>query len=360
MKNSVIFIVFLCLSFVFSVFGADLAILRDGCLSGAQYTAPGEDYLFKIHAKKSRLRLLEFLEGATGTVVVLGPGPAYDLPLIDFVTRFEKVILIDGAIDAVKAWKKSLIPSLRSKVHIVEQDLSGGMAAFLANFQDEIIRAMRADIRALRRGRQHTLKHFEQLILQQKFYLDISRWQPDVVVSSLVTSQTQLVFKDAIDRWVKRALQREGEPLNGHVAMFCFGTASCTKKDQVHQTYISAIVNSGAKKIYYADTNHREKCVEEITDLIEYEELVSSSLIDSFVATMKSQNYKVCRKNFAWDYHQSDGNFTYDNSDEGNMMLDDNQAISDNDAALPAYRLEEMPVSWITFESREVREQGDS
>ena len=340
----------------FFAFAADLAILRESCLGGAQYCAPGEDYLFKIHAKKSRLKLLEFVEGSVGTIVVLGPGPAYDLPLIDFVTRFEKVILIDGAIDAMKTWKKSLIPGLRRRVHIVEQDLSGGMAAFLAHNQEEIIKALRADIRALRAERQSALKSFEQLILQQDFHLDISRWNPDVVVSSLVTSQTLEVFKDSIDRLVKVALQQEGELLGGPMAMFCWETAGYGNKDKVHQTYIDAIANSGAKKIYYADTNHRENYTEEIADFIEYDELVSSVLIDSFVAGMKAHNYQICRKDFAWDYRQSDENFTYDDYKNG----DNDEMDVDDDKALPTSRFEEMPVSWITFEQQDIKERGDS
>jgi len=355
MKNLVIFMTLVCFSSGFFTFAADLAILRESCLGGAQYCALGEDYLFKIHAKKSRLKLLEFVEGSAGTIVVLGPGPAYDLPLIDFVTRFEKVILIDGAIDAMKTWKKSLIPGLRKRVHIVEQDLSGGMAAFLAHNQEEIIKALRADIRALRAGRQSTLWHFERLILQQNFHLDISGWQPDVVVSSLVTSQTQLVFKDTIDRWVNKALENEGEPLQGPLAEFCWETAGYSKKDKVHQTYMDAIANSGAKKIYYADTNHRENCPEEIADFIEYDELVSSVLIESFVTTMETKHYKICQKDFAWDYHQSDENFTYDDDENG----DNDEMDVDDDKALPTSRREEMPVSWITFEQQDIKERGD-
>jgi hypothetical protein len=305
-----------------------LEILERACEVGASY-AEEDEYPYAIHAQKSQEQIKNLLQGSTGVVLVLGPGPGRDLPLNDLVLQFDHVILIDGYIAPMVTWKASLDPALKNKVHIIQADLSGGFAKFLSEQSSQIVRALSEDFANFFRDQKLAIKSYQQLFEQQPFIVNLAQYHPNVVVSSLVTSQTEEIFDTPIEELVDKAISQSGiflpdVPTTAALRQHFLKEVRKLNQAKIQHAYVTGIVRCQAQKIYYADTNHVEDPSNDDPESVTYDEVVDSRMLDGFVQAM-IEAYTVEKEDFAWDYRE--------------VANEEEQE----------FRYPEMPVSWIKF-----------
>jgi hypothetical protein len=323
MMNSILLGFFLSLP----VLSADAQkLLEQSCLIwGAFRPEPGEKYEYIIHAQNSRLEIKEFLGDSSGIIVVLGPGTGMDLPMIDFALQGKKLILIDGYIEPMVAWKKTLVPGLRGHIEIIQMDLSGGFSAFLCDNKPAIISALHSDLKLFLRNQKTDLVAYKKLLRKQKFVVDIAQYNPDILISSLITSQTVGVFTSKVGTLLDEVLIMAKLSLSSEEKRLFIEKVEKTNESIGHPTYMRGILNCGAKKIYYADTNKIENSTANVSeDSICFDELVSSRLLKEFTAAM-AKRYRIKSVDDAWDYREQAAEYEVE------------------------WRAEETPVSWIKF-----------
>lgn len=221
------------------------------------------------HWAKNKAKIKQLANGGPfGTVVVLGPGPGNDLPIKWLVKNFAKVILIDGYTTPMEKLITKLADrnaSIRQEVEIIELDLTGGYYELLKSKEEDIVQAL---VRGFNRSPtgSDNLAAYAALLKENLTQVDLAQYKPDMVISSLVTSQLGLITQPAQVRLIGMAatdafLAAPSAELiltdNKRIANFSALMMLATEQP-IQELYFSAISQSGAQKIYYADTQTRE------------------------------------------------------------------------------------------------------
>lgn len=252
--------------------------LSDCCKTfGAFYPQPGKDVYFKMlaHWKKSKTEIKQLAsDGPFETVVVLGPGPGNDLPIKWLVKTFARVILIDAYVEPMKeliANFPAQDASITQKVEIVEMDLSGGYYEFLNNKQEEIVDALAQGFFGSLYDNEG-LSSYDNLLKENLFSVDLARYKPDLVISSLVTSQLEQLPRYVLARLSSRATIKGAANKDAHVGLLLKGESCVVNffslvvrltKARIQELYLSSISGSGTQKIYYADTQSQNDRAEQ-------------------------------------------------------------------------------------------------
>lgn len=276
------------------------------CEKGAAYSLDGQPFSPKIrnHNEQSVRLISKFVgEHSGGTVLILGPGPANDLPKDELLDKFGRIIMVDGYIKPMQEWLRQL-PQKKSraknKVELVKMDLSGGFYKFFAENKELIKRALTKDFLQYLRDGKPSFDHYVSLIKSANLFVDLAQFRADVLVSSIVTSQIGMLTSVMVQEFLDT--MTDDLEIQGRSTFLDFDARSTDENLTVfmtsfHQTHVQnardayrkAIRESRAKYIYYSD------------DLFSYE-LRSRDNFDEQLADV----YQVIKsKKRAWSYGET-------------------------------------------------------
>ena len=113
---------------------AALSSLEEYCRKHGYDLGPA---ISTVHAAKNRENIKRFIgKFSGGRLLILGVGPSHDVPLKWLLERFDHITLIDGDLKPVKELLERLAdkdPSIKNKVELVPEDLSGGIFKLMKN-----------------------------------------------------------------------------------------------------------------------------------------------------------------------------------------------------------------------------------
>lgn len=212
------------------------------------------------HADKNTAKIKELVEGGPyGTLLILGPGPGSDLPLSYLVEKFHHIIMIDGFLDPMREWVEQN-PHNKHKITLIQYDLSGGFYSFITDNKERVIDALSRDILLCEESENCRSTNYQKLLSKTSYPLEFRSYKPDVIISSLVTSQISaigeighyMLVNEAFNRVKKYMKSAENDKINIRNNIFL---TSCHDNRHLHtNTYYTALIESDAKKIYFSDT----------------------------------------------------------------------------------------------------------
>ncbi len=299
---------------IFAANSADLSdaarLLEYRCkLDGADY--PDPDYVetespFAAHYENNKYEITDFLSISSGTVLILGPGPANDLPLDFFLTRFTKIIMIDGYIEPMEIWKNSLDQAGKDKVTLIKWDLTGGFFGLFCENKSAIKNALKIAYGRYVGTNELVFSEYIQLLKVPGLILNHAKHKPDVIVSSLVASQLGKMFEPDVRAFIYKVLEDSFAKDDEKYDLFA-KEISNINSDLVQSVYLKALVETGASKVYFSDTlGIRSDLSDDEED--DYEmgyssELIDNGILNHFIDLMK-KSYHDYRVDFAWDFRE--------------------------------------------------------
>lgn len=231
------------------------------CISGAYYAGTTEPEKTVLrHNIYNQDRIVDFLLPLQNKenlrVLILGPGPGQDLPLAWLVENFKEIILIDGITSPMENYKKLIPLYSQEKVLIVQQDLTGGFYQFFTDNREKIADSLKKDFNYFLKNKYPSFINYKRLLDDSEFALDLNIYKPDIIISSLVTSQLS-IFDFEAHMFAKNqlmSLSKSTPNLLEEDSIF-MGALAYFNKVKAQQTYLNAISDcDNAKRIFYADT----------------------------------------------------------------------------------------------------------
>jgi len=136
---------------------------------------------YQGHFSRSREEIVKAIEGLENTALILGAGPANDVPLGDLAERFKHIVLVDIDLRHTETAVSKLPPKLRQKCTRETADLTG----FFSEFGQEAEKIAQEGL---------PYDEFVSKILDlppqlKRAKFDYQQLQPSFVCSSLVSTQ---------------------------------------------------------------------------------------------------------------------------------------------------------------------------
>lgn len=254
--------------FIFStsILGIDdqATILLENCCKerGAYYPKSQEQFhsCIKDHCRHNTATIKTLLTSTvtSGTVLVLGPGPGNDLPIEWLIKTYDRIIFIDGYTDAIAERVNQVLGADASIAHkpveIYRMDLTGGFYDVLVNHRKAMNDAVVKELD--RYLKKETSGAYLNFLAASNLRINFRHFNPDVIISSLVTSQLALIPQQEIENMVIAATNKirisdaQRKKLNMKFSKWLMDNTDF----YLNKTYLSAIATSRAKAIYYADT----------------------------------------------------------------------------------------------------------
>ena len=215
--------------------------------------------------------------GRPPKVLILGPGYCLDIPLAWLLKNSQAITMIDGDLEPARRAVKKLNSLESAKITWVKADLTGGFYNFWANAQEEIEAALIKDYLSCWDNNDCSFPEYTKLLEQRHFFVDLAQYKPDLVISSIVTSQ--LVDPDIAGNLVINIRHKvqltEKSDVNGQRDIisaiaktensFELGIEAAALKAAQHPFW-SAIQKSGATSIYYSHDNLNVPKLQGMTD----------------------------------------------------------------------------------------------
>ncbi len=271
-------------------------LLYNLCQHGAFY--PSEEHPLiqdmVTHANKNSEQIKELVDGGPyGVLLILGPGPGNDLPLSYLVEKFDHTIMIDGFLDPMREWVEQN-SHYKSKITLIQYDLSGGFYSFIADNKEIAINALSQDILLCEKSINCIPKHYKEFIFEHDYPLEFHSYKPNVIISSLVTSQISylaehnhcFLVNEAFNKIKERMKSDENDKINIRNSIFM---TSHDENRRLHAiTYYNALIESNAQKIYHSDTIRPG--------------LLPEAIFDQFIINMDNKYRVACGGKNAWHY----------------------------------------------------------
>ncbi|HXW52553.1 MAG TPA: hypothetical protein VEL47_00480 [Myxococcota bacterium] len=261
MKNIVLFLV-LAVSFALNAMQSESAAenFRDACRVNYVYSKSLLGETRQQHCEKNQEQIRPCIAQRVETILVLGPAPGYDLP-IEFSSRCESLIFLGGGMGEFEnEWEKhEKVSSNKWPTRLYKTvDLTGGfydlmasqkMASILFKIFKNFLDTGKLDYSEMER------------YLEANLSLDLAQYQPDVLISSLVTSQLYgLAHQAFVELAFKQAWQlcnsKEGTMDKACMNRLLPPLQEFHRKNAaiIERTYYKGILGAQASWVYFSDT----------------------------------------------------------------------------------------------------------
>lgn len=205
---------------------------------------------YEAHYELNKKNILSLAEGVAGTALILGPGNAQDIPLLELARQFDQITIVDIDMFAMQKVINNLPANLQNKIHPVQKDLTGFISFIsekIENLDSSVSEMECLDITArIIHETVHKALNSSSVSSSTKY---------NFVVSSMLTSQ---LFSE-IDAYIMRVFekkypgiaQKKGSSPNYMSSLIRLMKHVCIE----HLENLSEWTHADGK-IYYADITH--------------------------------------------------------------------------------------------------------